>query len=169
MKICFSSVKKQIPVCHKLIRGEAVLNPYTLYKMKHAGVNQIIDLRNSAYLKSFLERVFCNILGLQYQNCKYPHRLNELPAHEFFENINNLINNNGKSYIHCQYGKRRTGIAVAIYEKLCLHKPKDVVVSNLFKFGFQDLFDSKNLLKRRKNQLIIEDFFKRYYPNDCNF
>lgn len=153
-------------VSPKLLRGKAVLNPYTLYQMRQSGINQIIDLRNSSVIKGFFEKLFCRVLGIKYFNCRYPHRLNTLPGFEFFENINKLIcQNAGKTYIHCQYGKRRTGIAVAVYEKECLHKPKLEILTNLYNLGFNDLLYCKKTSKRQKYLFIINDFLKRYYPN----
>ena len=62
-------------VDQNLIRGRAVTSPIRLYKMKKVGINQIIDLRNSSFIKSPLEKFFCKFLGIKYRNLKYPHRL----------------------------------------------------------------------------------------------
>ncbi len=167
-KINFTALPKfQIPVDNKLIRGRAVTCPYRLYKMKNEGITQIIDLRNSAYLECPIEKFFCKLLGIKYNNCKYPHRLNKIPNSEFFTNINKLIlNNSGKTYIHCQYGKRRTGISVAIYEKEHTSKSKTEILNNLVNFGYMEIKEKTNSYKIKKLQSILKDFIQKYYPED---
>lgn len=166
--INFTALPKfQIPVDEKLIRGRAVTCPYRLYKMKQEGITQIIDLRNSARLESPLEKFFCKLLGIKYNNCRYPHRLNKLPKKIFFTNINNLINNNsGKTYIHCQYGKRRTGISVAIYEKEYTNKSKTEILDNLINLGYMELKEKPNSYKIKKIKSILKDFLQKYYPEE---
>lgn len=161
----FTSLPKfQIIVDNRLIRGRAVTCPYNLYRMKNEGITQVIDLRNSSFVRRPLEKLFCKMLGLKYINFKYPHRLNKLPEESFFENINNtILNNNGKTYIHCQYGKRRTGISVAIYEKLHCKKSKSEVLEHLLNYGFQEIRDNKNTNKRIKLQSIYDNFIQKYY------
>ncbi len=161
----FTSLPKfQIKVDDKLVRGRAVTCPYNLYKMKIEGITQVIDLRNSSFVRRPLERFFCKILGLKYFNFKYPHRLNKLPEESFFEKINKtILNNDGKTYIHCQYGKRRTGISVAIYENLHCKKSKSEVLEHLLNYGFQEIRDNENTSKRIKLQSIYDDFIRKYY------
>lgn len=157
--------KFQIKVDDRLIRGRAVTCPYRLYKMKQEGITQVIDLRNSSYLERPLERLFCKLLGIKYKNEKYPHRLNILPEHNFFENINQaILKNDGKTYIHCQYGKRRTGICTAIYEKYHTTKSKDEIISNMLNLGYKELLVDKVTYKTKKLQSIFDDFLKKYYP-----
>ena len=154
-----------IRVSPKLVRGRAVLCPYRLYRMKQSGINQIIDLRNSAYLKSRMEQVFCRLFGIKYYNYRYPHRLNNLPEHDFFEKVNRtIIDNDGQTYIHCSHGKRRTGICVAIYEKEYMHKSKEDILSELYNIGFKELKDNKHTFKQKKLMSVFNDFIERYYP-----
>ena len=156
--------KFQIKVDERLIRGRAVTCPYRLYRMKQEGITQIIDLRNSSYIERPLERLFCKLLGIKYKNKRYPYRLNILPEHKFFESINqSIFNNKGKTYIHCQYGKRRTGICTAVYEKYHTHKSKDEIISELLNLGYQELLSDKITFKTRKLESIFNDFIKRYY------
>ena len=151
-------------VDNRLIRGRAITSPIRLYKMKKAGINQIIDLRNTSYIKSPIEKIFCKLLGIKYKNCKYSHRLNKLPEPYFFYNINNsIIKNNGKTYIHCQKGKRRTGICVALYEKYFTNKPIDKIISDMVKLGFQDIFEAPNKKSSIKYFNIIKELIKTYW------
>lgn len=150
-------------VDNRLVRGRAVTSPVRLYKMKKAGITQIIDLRNTSYIQSPIEKVFCKLFGIKYKNCKYPHRLDKLPTPDFFYDVNNsIIKNNGKTYIHCQKGKRRTGICVALYEKYFTDKPIDKIISNMVKLGFQDIFEKPNNTRSIKYFNIIKEFLKTY-------
>jgi protein tyrosine phosphatase len=153
-------------VDNKLIRGKAVVSPLRLYKMKRENITQIIDLRNSPTARQAIERFFCKILGIKYINCKYPHRLSTLPKHEFLEHINDLIlKHKDKTYIHCQYGKRRTGIAVAFYEKLHTNKSKDDIFNNLMNLGFNDVFKVKVSKRMSRYKKILKEFCQTYLDN----
>ena len=155
---------KVINVDNKLCRGSAPINPRSLLKMKEQGINQVIDLRNSACLLSFMEKLFCKILGLNYVNFKYPHRLDYVPPHDFFQKINEKITKNeGKTYIHCHYGKRRTGICVAIYEKEHTKKTKKDILKELIELGFKEVLSSGKSKKQVKLQKIYNDFLKKYF------
>ena len=157
--------KFQTQVSPQLVRGKAIHCPYMIYKMKQNGVNQIIDLRNSAFFQSRLEKFYCKLFGIKYYNFKYSYRLYNLPEHDFFEKINNtIINNDGQTYIHCQHGKRRTGICVAVYQKECLKKTYEEIFADLFNFGFRDMLTKKSQAKRNHLMSIYCDFVKRYYP-----
>lgn len=155
--------KFQIKVDEKLIRGRAVTHPYRLYKMKQEGITQIIDLRNSSYIERPLERLFCKIFNIKYVNYKYPHRLNYIPNKQFFEKVNNtILSNTEKTYIHCQYGKRRTGICVAVYEKEHTNKTNVEIINNLINFGYKELKNKQKTSKVKKLQEIFDDFMDKY-------
>lgn len=164
-KITYTGLPKfQTIVDNRLIRGRAVSCPWRLYKMKQEGITQIIDLRNTSVFQRRLEKIFTKLLGIKYINYKYPHRLNTLPESTFFNKVNQtILDNSGKTYIHCQYGKRRTGICVAIYEKLHTKKTKEEIIDNIYKLGFQELKDNPNSFKIKKLQSIFNDFMKKYY------
>ena len=153
-----------IVVDNRLIRGKAVTSPLRLYKMKKEGINQVIDLRNTSYVAKPLEKVFCKMLGIKYQNYKYPHRLDELPSPDFFLTVNNsIIKNDGKTYIHCQYGKRRTGICVALYEKYFTKKSINQIISDMINIGFQDIFNNPKSPRSKKYYNIIKQFLNTYF------
>lgn len=147
----------------KLIRGEAVISPIKIKKLKQEGITQIIDLRNSAQTKSFIEKMVCNIIGIKYTNFRFSHRINELPKDDFFEKINNSItSNDGKSYIHCQYGHHRTGLAVAIYEKLHTGKSDSEIVENLINNGYKEINSTGKTHKEKKYLNLFKQLQKRY-------
>lgn len=151
-------------VDQNLIRGRAVTSPIRLYKMKEVGINQIIDLRNSSFIKSPLEKFFCKFLGIKYRNLKYPHRLEHLPEKKFFDNVINAIKSNtGKTYIHCQYGRRRTGVSVAIYEKKCTKKSNTQILNELILHGFYDLLTPKTNSRQIKYYKILNELIMKYF------
>ena len=150
-------------VDNNLVRGKAITSPIHLYQMKKAGINQIIDLRNTSFIKRPIEKFFCRIFGIKYQNLKYPHRMNTVPKPDFFYNvINSIVENRGKTYIHCQYGKRRTGVCVALYEKLRTNKPIDTIIKDMVKSGFSDIFENPSSKRSKKYYRILKDFMKTY-------
>ena len=152
-----------IQVDNKLIRGKAVTSPLRLYKMKQAGINQIIDLRNTSFVKRPIEKFFCKLFGIKYQNFKYSHLLESLPEPQFFYNVNNAIRKNeGKTYIHCQKGKRRTGICVALYEKYFTQNSLNKIISNMINIGFTDVFTTPNTKQSKKYYRIIKEFLNTY-------
>lgn len=150
----------------KLIRGRAVTSPLRLYTMKKNNINQIIDLRNTHSIKKTIEKLTCKMLGIKYINLKYSHRSKRLPNQEFFEKINEtILNNNGKTYIHCRYGKRRTGVSVAIYELKHSNKSKKEIIQNIFDLGFPELKNPQEQTSKRmkRYQLIIKELFEKYF------
>ena len=165
--INFKALPKYQTVVDKiLVKGPAVTSPFTIRKMKQEGITQIIDLRNSSWIKRPLEKLFCKILGIKYVNHRYPHRLYTLPSDDFFQKINaDIINNQGKTYIHCLKGKRRTGICVAIYEKNHSNKSKDEIVTTLLTDGFQEIKNGTKNFKTPRLESIFNDFLKKYYNN----
>lgn len=155
-------------VDNRLIRGKSVTSPLRLYKMKKAGINQIIDLRNSSLINKPLEKLFCKLLGIKYKNFKYSHRMNGIPKPAFFLDVMNAITKNGgKTYIHCQKGKRRTGICVALYEKYFTQKPLNSIIKDMVKLGFSDIFENPNTKRSKKYYNILKDFMKTYcFPKE---
>ena len=161
--------KYQTVVDKRLVRGRAVTCPFRLYKMQQAGITQVIDLRGSSYVKRPIEKFFCKMFGIKYNNLKYPLDSNVVPEHTFFEKVNNaIVNNNGKTYIHCGSGKKRTSVCVAVYEKSHTLKTDGEILSNILKMGFNELTHGKHGSKRDKLLYIFKDFAKKYFPENFN-
>lgn len=152
------------PVDNKLLRGEYVISPRTIHKLKQNDVTQIIDLRNSSPILEYIEKIFCNIFNIKYHNLKYPHRLNDLPSEDFLLKIADLIKNNEhKTYMHCHFGRRRTGICTAFYELQTKNKTKDVIINEMLENDFlktENNRSSKNKLK--KYTKLFNDFIDTY-------
>lgn len=157
-----SYLKKPIKVDDKLMRGCCVTTPWKLFALKKAGVTQIIDLRNNS-LKKVLEKLFCKIFNIKYINFKYSHRLDYLPQQDFFEKVNNtILENKGMTYMHCEKGKRRSGICQAFYELFCLDKSKQDIKNNLLNFGFREFFEHSETKRAQKYQKIFNEFIEKY-------
>lgn len=140
-----SLAKSQSVVDERLIRGPRVSCPWRLYQMKREGINQVIDLRNGSYFNRPMEKFFCKLLGIKYVNYRYSHKDINLPSDDFFKRVNDtILNNDGKTYIHCLLGKRRTGVCVALYEKLHTDKSDSVIIKNMLEKGFNDIEGRKN-------------------------
>ena len=108
---------KPVKVNDKLIRGGATISPRKIKKMKKEGVTQIIDLRNSALFERPIEKLLCRIFGIKYINYKFSHRAKNIPGGDFFEKINQaIINNQGTTYLHCEYGKHNDRDFLSIYK-----------------------------------------------------
>lgn len=160
-----SLAKHQLIVDDKLIRGRAVLSPYRLYQMKKEGINQVIDLRNTSYVKRPLEKFFCGLLGVKYKNFRYSYRNPELPSEDFFTRLNKTITDNeGKTYIHCEYGKRRTGVCVAVYEKFHTPKCDRDIINDMVDLGFQEIKNPNNTRKVQKIKTIYNNLLEKYFP-----
>lgn len=180
IKYLFELKKKHTPffprkIDDKLIRGRSVSSPIHLYSLKKQGVTQIIDLRNkstelSEILPQYIERFLCKIFNIHYINFRYNHKIDGLPNTNFFQQINEKItNNNGRTYIHCRHGKRRTGVCVAIYEKLYTNKSKKEILNELYYMGFSELYTKENHLPQRVfNRLtkIYNNFITAFYPEE---
>ncbi len=165
-----------IEVDEKLIRSRALSCPNQLKKLKNSGVTQIIDLRcipkeQTQVIPSIIERIFCKLLKIKYKSFEYSHKTENIPSNEFFEKINNEIrNNHGKTCIHCRHGKRRTGICVAIYEKIFTSKTDKEILDELYTLGFKDSINKNNKKvsnKARKKLInIYNNFIEKFYPNE---
>ena len=160
-------------VDERLYRGRPVFNPVKLQNLKKQGITQIIDLRcikdeKVQILSRYSEFLMCKLFNIKYKNIPYSHKKVKMPEMDFFEKINDLIRNNeGKTYIHCRHGKRRTGVCVAIYEKIFTSKTQSEILDELFTLGFKELnSNSKSIPPKIHNKLvrIYNNFVEEHYP-----
>ncbi len=160
-----SLAKFQSVVDERLVRGPRVTCPWRLYEMKREGVNQIIDLRNCSYVKRPMEKFFCQLLGIKYVNYRYSHKNMTLPGDDFFKRVNDtILENDGKTYIHCMKGKRRTGLCVAMYEKLHTDKSDLEIIDNMIEKGFKEVNGFRDSKKAQRMRTVCDDFIKKYFP-----
>ena len=103
-----------------LIRGGAP-SVRNLIALKKEGVNQIYDFRhsNKRGLK-FIEAIVAKLLGMDYRRRKFSFFTNQGPKLADFEEVAAAIKQNGKkggkTLLHCNSGRHRTGQMVAFYE-----------------------------------------------------
>ena len=156
--------KFSIPVDNKLLRGRAIYSPRKFKELKADGVTQIIDLRHAPSITKFIEKLMCKLFGIKYINQKYSHKLSTLPEDNFFKEITQKIKQNPqKTYIHCEKGKRRTGLFVAYYEKDKGAKTQTEIIKEMIDLGFYDLANSGRRIERYKK--ILEQFQKKYFTD----
>ena len=109
-------------VDNQLYRGSAIFSIVKAIRVKQKGVTQVIDLRheNSFFVKCFrkLEEFYCKLLNIDYvKKSFYNDNNGQLPNIDYYEGLIQQINSSPKTYIHCHFGKHRTGFAVAMYQK----------------------------------------------------
>ena len=156
-----------VKVDDKLLRGNAIFMPTKIARLKAKNVTQVIDLRDdgkagSPFLKR-LEKFYCKLFNIKYVEAKLQFVQNRIPNEDYFSKVIKLIqNNDGKSYVHCRYGKHRTGFVVAMYEKsknIC----NDKILRDLFNYGWNKKSDFEG--KRYKG---ILEFIKKFFPSQKN-
>ncbi len=147
----------------KLLRGSAVFTPAKIMRLKAKKVTQVIDLRDggkagSPFLKK-LEKFYCKLFNIKYTEAKMQFVQDKIPNQDYFSKVTSLIeNNDGKSYIHCHYGKHRTGQVVAMYEK-AQNVDEAKIMKDLFDCGWNKKSD---FIENSYNSLLA--FLKKYFP-----
>lgn len=160
----FGKCLNPVEVDEKLLRGRALMSLSDIRKVKKQGVTQVIDLRNSATFGSGIEKLLCNMFGIRYVHCRFSHRSKTIPDADFFEHINNMILvNEGTSYVNCQYGRHRTGLVVAAYEKQCAKKGENEIVGNLISNGYDEIISNGKTKKQKKYISLFNQFTQRYF------
>jgi len=151
--------KFAVSVDNRLIRGPQVLSLFSLNNLKKEGVTQVIDLRNTSFFARPVEKLLCKILGIKYVNHRYSHSSTKLPSADFFEKVNrSIVDNKGKTYIHCMKGKRRTGMCVAVYEKKNTSKPKEEILDEMVRLGFWEFKQNKTPRRLANLRILFNEF-----------
>ena len=140
----------------KLYSGSAVFFPVKALRLKRKGITQVIDLRHEdsmvvRCLKK-LEKCYCNLMNIDYVNKSfYKNNVEQLPNEDFFVDLIKQIDKGQKTYIHCHYGKHRTGFSVAMYQRE-KGVPKNTII--------YDLLDNGWSTKKQKN--ILKTFYEKF-------
>jgi len=88
--------KKHIQMLHKL------------------GIKNVINLRKEALIKRYLEYQTCKTLNINYY--QFPHfGLFGMSLETINEIVDTMHNLDGPVYVHCKYGRDRTGLIIASY------------------------------------------------------
>ena len=152
----------------RLFTGKPIPSPFALYQMKKMGITQVIDLREDAFWKRMTERIGCTLAGIKYENVEVKTHTYNIPSAEFFHNINKkIVSNEGKTYLHCKYGRHRTGMCVAAYEKEILKRNAlNIYISLSNKFSeLSDLGTNTNLRIKNKLKIVFDKFVNLYNLN----
>ena len=152
-----------------LLRGSSITNPLSMYRLKKIGVKQVIDLRTHL-ISRIPEILMCKIFGIKYNNFEYSHKKAIFPNSDFFQKINDtILQNQGKTYIHCRHGKRRTGVCVAVYEKFHTNKTPQDIIKELYDTGFNEICKNYDKIPREKYNKFIKiynSFIEKFYPQE---
>lgn len=153
---------------NRLYTGKPVPSLCAMYNMKKMGVTQVIDLREDAYMYRLFEKFACYLFGIKYKNIKIDTDTSSIPTMKFFKNINKTITHNeGKTYLHCKYGRHRTGMCIAAYEKEVLNKDNINVYINLTNRFSELIEQTGNQKLQKKLETVYQKFIKKYHLNEA--
>ena len=144
-------------VDNHLYRGSAIFTPVKALRVKQKGVTQVIDLRHEDgfFVKVFrkLEKLYCKLLKMEYvKKSFYKNNIEQLPNKDYYKELINQINSSSKTYIHCHFGKHRTGFAVAMYQKN-KGESNETILKELLNCDWDMQGQKKNLKNFLKNFL----------------
>ena len=156
--------QKITKVDDKLFRGSAAFTPIKMARLKLKGVEQVIDLRTSnvagATTAKSLEKFYCKCFNIKYINMPLKLNSNFLPKGISFEDVVAKINESKlKTYIHCHYGRHRTGECVAVYQKQ-KNLNEDNIIHGLLENGWNKKID---FVEKSYKSLLV--FLQKYFPN----
>ena len=159
--------QKIIKVDDKLYRGSAIFTPIRMARLKLKGVNQVIDLRAEDKFESKLvqklEKFYSKCFNIKFIKIPFTSENNVIPSENIFKKITNTINKeNAKSYIHCHFGKHRTGQCVAYYQKQ-KNCNEDDIIRDLFEYGYSKKIDFTN-----QHYYYLLAFMQKYFPAKKN-
>ena len=138
-----------------------------LIKLKKDGVTQIYDFRHENLRgMKFLEVLMCKILKIDYRRRKFSFFNNETPKLKDFEEVSMAIKEKiakgGKTLLHCNSGRHRTGQMALFYELTkghSLEQAKTQLYPKTFKTR------AKLLLNKLENN---GEYFDRQYTENLS-
>ena len=155
MKIIFFTSYKCRVIDKHLSVGKPILSPLKLYEMKNNGYTSIIDLRQHSRISKFIEKCVCKLLNIKYNNIVFKTTNDDIPNIDFFHNINEqIVKNNGKTYLHCKHGLHRTSMCVAAYEKESANIDNNTILNNFIKNFYANKIGEENRLNNVFNKFI---------------
>ncbi len=130
-----------------------------LIELKNAGVTQIYDFRHRGIRGfKFVEKYFCNELGIKYIRYPYSYLNKEYPSLKDFTNVAKSVKETGeqggKTLFHCNSGSHRTAHMSAFYE---VTKGEEI----------DDVFNRLGVIKYAQNvqDAINKHFYQQKYFN----
>lgn len=159
--------QKIFKVDNRLSRGSAVFTPIRAARLKLIGVEQIIDLRGgtkagSSFVKT-LEKFYCKLFKIKYINIPLAFSRKSIPSQNSLKDVVSTLNgNNLKTYIHCHYGRHRTGECIALYQK-SNNQNETKIINDLLDNGWNN---KKDFAENSYQSLLL--FLQTYFPNKKN-
>lgn len=151
----------------RLYTGKPATSVSKCYQMKKAGITQVIDLRKDDTASRILEQILCKMFGIKYHNFKVNTDTNDIPSTNFFKKVNDLIiKNKGNTYLHCRFGRHRTGMCVAAYEQEILKKDKGNIIDELAN-NFADVLGNHGDKRLKQKLGIVLNKFAKRHLLDC--
>ncbi len=151
----------------RLYTGKPIESVSKCYKMKKAGVTQVIDLRDADAVSRAVEQILCRMFGIKYRNIKVKTDTNDIPPAELFKKVNAIIVQNiGDTYLHCKFGRHRTGMCVAAYEQEVLKKDKGHIIDELAN-NFADALGNHGDKRLQKKLGVVLNKFAKKHLMDC--
>ena len=124
-------------VDNNIYRGSAPSVEDVIVLNKKYGINKIISLDFESGKR--INRI-CKLLHIKHINL--PINGDKKSLLKFLNHdIKKLLNDGKPSYIHCMYGKDRTGLAVALYKVKYKNMDPDDAIQEAEKFGFGEGID----------------------------
>ena len=124
-------INRFMPVTNGLFRGSAPNNQDVMFLKDNYGINKIVSLDDrSAYrIKDIVKELGIKhiIIPLTFNHGSLIQLLN-------FD-LNNLLINDGPTYIHCYHGKDRTGLVCALFECKYLGEDPEVAINKAKTIG----------------------------------
>lgn len=121
----------QSKVSDGLTRGSRLESRKDYEDLKARGFKAIVDLT----MEGTNDQKYAKAAGLNTLNIKILD--NDAPSMAQMKQFLDFVTKpeNQPAYVHCQAGKGRTGVAVAVYRLAVLHEPLDRVMADAKKFG----------------------------------
>lgn len=154
-------------VYNKGVRGESLAIPKNakhLQAVKNSGINTIIDLRTSDYNDNLCKK--CQNLNLKYLHI--PIDKSKESDRAILDNLPKLFDaiKNGKFYISCSDGKKRTDIALAINYVFNPSEKVPPYMSGHTKNNITDIADINKRLNSLFKSMTSEDRKTLGLPDD---
>jgi len=125
-------IQKLQKVTNGLYRGGAPTPKDVLWLKENLHINKIISLDQMAGTK--INRV-CEMLHIQHINLPIDSSRQSL-LNVLQHDLKKLLLNNGPTYIHCQAGKDRTGLIIALFKCKYMNVDPEVSIKEAKSLGF---------------------------------
>lgn len=119
-------------VTNGLFRGSAPSPSDVLWLKDHLGINKIVSLDKKS--GDLIDRA-CKMLKIEHKKV-YIDDTRESLIKFFSHNLKDLLLNGGPTYIHCRYGKDRTGLVIALFKCKYMKMRPEKAIEEAKSLGF---------------------------------